>query len=81
MAAAPLLVERALAITEAAYRTDHPNVATCLDNLARILRHLGEFTTARATAERALTIREAAFGQDHPATRRSRARVAELSGG
>ena len=36
------LAERALAITEAAYGPDHPDVATRLNNLAWILRALGQ---------------------------------------
>ena len=61
------LVERALAITEAAYGPDHPAVATDLNNLALILRDLGQPETAQPLQERALAITEAAYGPDHPA--------------
>jgi hypothetical protein len=44
------LLERALAITETAYGPDHPSVATCLNNLALTLQHLGEPGTGPATA-------------------------------
>src|ERR1700689_2823550 len=60
------LAERALAITEAAYGPDHPAVATDLNNLALILKDLGEPAAARPLAERALAIDEAAYGPDCP---------------
>jgi hypothetical protein len=60
------LAERALAITEAAYGPDHPDVAVRLNNLAQILQALGQLAAARPLAERALAIDEAAYGPDHP---------------
>src|SRR5262245_2517237 len=48
------LFERALAIPEAAYGPDHPEVATALNNLAFILRDLGDLVAARPLQERAL---------------------------
>jgi tetratricopeptide (TPR) repeat protein len=59
------LLERALAITGAAYGPDHPVVATCLNNLAAALRDLGDPGQARPLIERALTITETAYGPDH----------------
>ncbi len=53
---AKALEERALAITEAAYGPDHPDVATRLNNLAQILRDLGQPEGARPLQERALAI-------------------------
>src|SRR5258708_4150570 len=50
------LLERALAIDEAAYGPDHPHVATRLNNLAGILRDLGQPAAARPLQERALAI-------------------------
>ena len=64
---AKALLERALAIDEAAYGPDHPAVATDLNNLALILRDLGQPEAARPLQERALAIDEAAYGPDHPA--------------
>jgi tetratricopeptide (TPR) repeat protein len=58
--------ERALRISEAAYGTDHPDVATDLNNLGRVLQDLGDLEGARAHFERALRISEAARGSDHP---------------
>jgi tetratricopeptide (TPR) repeat protein len=65
------LLERALAISEAAHGPDHPVVATRLNNLAQILRDLGDLAGARPLQERALAIDEAAYGPDHPLVARS----------
>jgi tetratricopeptide (TPR) repeat protein len=66
LADAKPLAERALAIDEAAYGPDHPEVATDLNNLALILRGLGQLEAARPLQERALAITEATNGPDHP---------------
>jgi Tetratricopeptide repeat len=58
--AARPLEERALAIIEAAYGPDHPDVATGLGNLALTLRALGQPEQARPLLERALVITQAA---------------------
>jgi hypothetical protein len=63
---AKALLERALAIDEAAYGPDHPDVATNLNNLATILQDLWQPAAARPLQERALAISEAAYGSDHP---------------
>ncbi|MBP2339794.1 tetratricopeptide (TPR) repeat protein [Saccharothrix coeruleofusca] len=60
------LLERALAIGEAAHGPDHPAVATRLSNLALVLRDLGRPAEARPLLERALAIDEAVHGPDHP---------------
>jgi tetratricopeptide (TPR) repeat protein len=60
------LLERALAIDEAAYGPDHPDVTAALNNFALVLRDLGEPGAARPLQERALAIDEAAYGPDHP---------------
>jgi tetratricopeptide (TPR) repeat protein len=60
------LLERALAITEAAHDPDHPYVATALNNLALALHDQGNPEQARTLYERALAITEAAYGPDHP---------------
>jgi tetratricopeptide (TPR) repeat protein len=53
------LLERALAIAEAAHGPDHPEVAASLNNLALVLRALGDLAGARPLQERALAITEA----------------------
>jgi hypothetical protein len=54
------LVERALAITEAVLGPDHPDVGARLNNLALILRDLGQPEQARPLAERARAISDKA---------------------
>jgi tetratricopeptide (TPR) repeat protein len=63
--------ERALAIFEAAYGPDHPEVARALTNLGIVLRHLGQLGAARAAQERVLAIFEAAYGPDDPQVART----------
>jgi tetratricopeptide (TPR) repeat protein len=60
------LLRRALAIDEKSYGPDHPEVATCLANLAGLLgasKRLGE---AELLFRRALAIDEKSYGPDHP---------------
>jgi hypothetical protein len=61
------LMRRALAIDEASYGSEHPNVARDLNNLASLLQatnHLGAEPLMRG----ALTIFEASLGTEHPST-------------
>ncbi|MCO1577677.1 FxSxx-COOH system tetratricopeptide repeat protein [Crossiella sp. SN42] len=60
------LLERALAIGEAAHGPNHPTVAISLGNLAVVLKELGQPDQARPLLERALAIGEAAHGPNHP---------------
>jgi hypothetical protein len=55
-----------VAIGEAAFGPDHPEVAAWRNNLGGVLRALGDLAGARAQLERALEIGEAALGPDHP---------------
>jgi Tfp pilus assembly protein PilF len=64
--AANATLERALAILEATYRADHPQIAAILANIGNIQGELGHFADARAILERALAIFEASYGPDHP---------------
>ena len=54
------LLERALAIEEAAYGEDHVNVALTLGNLGLAYADLGDVARAKELYERALAIKEAA---------------------
>ena len=65
-AAARDLTVRALAIFEAVYGPEHPQVASTLGNLGIVQEQLGEFEDARATQQRALAIFEAVYGPEHP---------------
>jgi len=78
LAEARPLAERALAIAEAAYGADHPDVATRLTNLATILAGLGQAAEALPLAERALAITEAAYGPDHPTVATLRTNLAAI---
>jgi tetratricopeptide (TPR) repeat protein len=64
-AAEPLL-RRALAIREKALGPEHPDTATSLNDLARVLQDQGDLAAARPLYERALAIREKALGPEHP---------------
>ena len=60
------LYRRALAIDEASYGPDHPNVARDLNNLASLLHATNRLDEAEPLYRRALAIDEASYGPDHP---------------
>ena len=60
------LMRRALAIDEASFGKDHPNVAIRLNNLAQLLQDTNRLAEAEPLMRRALAIDEASFGKDHP---------------
>jgi tetratricopeptide (TPR) repeat protein len=60
------LLQRALAINEAVYGPEHPEIAITLTNLGNVQQQLGEFEAARASQQRALAINEAVYGPEHP---------------
>ncbi len=60
------LMKRALAIDEAGYGPDHPDVARDLNNLAMLLQATNRLTEAEPLMRRALAINEASYGADHP---------------
>ena len=70
--------ERALAIKERIYGTDHLEVATSLVNLAEVYRKRAEFDKARLVHERALRIRERSLGSRHPDIAASLSRLASV---
>jgi tetratricopeptide (TPR) repeat protein len=72
------LIERALAIREKALGPEHPDTATSLNNLARLLQNQGDPAGARPLCERALAIFEKALGPEHPHTATSLATLARL---
>ena len=61
----------ALAILEAAYGPDHPNVARALTNLGLVLGDLAELDGARTLLERSLGIVERRYGANHPVVART----------
>ena len=60
------LYRRALAIDEASFGPEHPDVAIRLNNLATLLRETGRLDEAEPLMRRALKIFEASFGPEHP---------------
>jgi tetratricopeptide (TPR) repeat protein len=70
-AAARPLLERALAVYEKVGGAEHPDTATCLTNLARLLQAEGDFVAARPLYQRGLAIREKVLGPEHPHTSQS----------
>ena len=66
LAEAEPLYRRALAIDEASYGPDHPDVATDLNNLAALLQATNRLAEAEPLYRRALAIDEASYGPDHP---------------
>jgi len=72
-----LLFERALAIDEALYGPDHPEVGACLNNLALALHNRDRPEQAKPLQERALAIAEAAYGPDDPRVATSLSNLAE----
>ena len=64
--------------TEKTLGSDHPNVATSLNYLARLYNRQGHYAQAEPLHKRALAIREKALGPDHPDVASSLNNLAEL---
>jgi len=64
--------------SKARYRGDHPDTATDLSNLARVLGKIGYIEQAEAVFERAIAIGEKTRGQGHPLTQRFCSNYARL---
>ncbi len=77
-AAARPLLERTLAIQEAALGPTHPDTADSLNSLAGLLDTQGDPAAARPLYERALAIYEATLGPTHPTTATSLNNLAAL---
>jgi len=72
---ARVAIERALAIHEATYGPNHPEVATDVHNLGSVLQDLGELAAARTAFERAVQIRQTFLGVEHPSAKIARANL------
>jgi tetratricopeptide (TPR) repeat protein len=70
------LFERALALAEVAFGSEHDVTSTRLNNLALVLHDQGDLDAARTLHERALAISEALLGADHPDTASSLSNLA-----
>ena len=73
-----LLLDRALALTEAALGSDHPDTARTLNNKAILLQNRADFAGAEPLFRRALEIREATLGPNDPETATSLNNLAVL---
>lgn len=60
------LMRRALAIDEKSYGTEHPKVATHVNNLAQLLQDTNRLSEAEPLMRRALAIDEKSYGPEHP---------------
>lgn len=60
--------ERALAVTEARYGPDHPNVGSVLSSMGHTLVAIGRIAEAVAAHRRAQAIFERYYGHEHPDT-------------
>jgi tetratricopeptide (TPR) repeat protein len=60
------LMRRALAVDERSFGPNHPNVATCLNNLAALLHDTNRLDEAEPLYRRALAIDELSFGAHEP---------------
>jgi tetratricopeptide (TPR) repeat protein len=68
MEGAKKMYKRALAIGEATYGPDHPDVALVVNNLGNVLQALGDPEGAKKIFEQALRIFTKYLGEDHPDT-------------
>jgi len=68
LAEAEPLMRRALAIDEASFGADHPDVGGDLNNLARLLQATNRLAEAEPLLRRALTIFIKSLGADHPSS-------------
>ena len=59
-------MRRALAIDEKSYGTEHPRVASNLNNLAALLHATNRLGEAEPLMRRALAIDEKSYGTEHP---------------
>jgi tetratricopeptide (TPR) repeat protein len=62
------LFEQALTIYERVLGNNHPDIASCLNNLAELYQAQGAYERALPLYERALALRERVLGNDHPST-------------
>ena len=60
------IAQEAVQVAEAAFGSDHPNVATSLNFLANLYHLQGKYTQAQPLYQRALGIDEKALGPEHP---------------
>jgi hypothetical protein len=72
------LMRRSLAIDEASFGNEHPNVAVHLNNLAQLLQATNRLSEAEPLMRRAVEILERSLGPDHPRTKTVQGNLAIL---
>src|SRR5262245_21280289 len=72
------MYRRALAVTEASYGPDHPEVANRLNNLAQLLRATDRRYEAEPMYRAALRILLRSLGPEHPWTRTAQGNLAAV---
>ncbi|MFN7929790.1 MAG: tetratricopeptide repeat protein [Blastocatellia bacterium] len=70
--------ERALLIDKALFGEDHPNVAIRMNNLASVLKNLGQLAEARSHFEQAIRIFTNSLGAAHPYTQAAQSNLMSL---
>ena len=60
------VAKKGLRVAEKTFGSDHPNVATSLNNLAMLYTAQGRYAKAEPLYKRALAIYEKTLGPDHP---------------
>ena len=63
---AVVVAQKALEVAESNVGSDHPDVATSLNNLALLYQAQGEYANAEPLLKRSLAILKKALGPDHP---------------
>ena len=76
--AAEPLIRRALAICEKVLGPEHPDTASCLNDLAGLLLPTGNYAAAESLLRRSLAIDEKVLGPKHPNTGTGLNNLAEL---
>jgi hypothetical protein len=71
-------MRRALAIDEASFGNEHPDVAIDLNNLALLLQATNRLSEAEPLMRRAVEIWEHSLGPDHPSTKIAQRNLARL---
>lgn len=75
---AVLVAKKALEVAEKTVGSNHPSVATSLNNLAELYSAQGQYAQAEPLYKRALAINEKALGPDHPAVAQILENISQL---
>ena len=73
-----VVAKKALEVAEQNVSSNHPDVATSLNNLALLYNTQGHYAQAEPLYKRSLAIKEKALGPDHPSVATSLNNLAKL---